>query len=431
MELFAARRRRLLERIDGVAVLAATPVALRNNDVEHDYRADSDLVYFTGFEEPDAVLVLSTTHPEHQAVMFVRPRDAERELWDGARVGVDGVVEAYGVDAAYPIGELKKRLPGYFTGASQLYFELGKQPPLDDTVLAAIKEARGKGRAPTLWPQTIHHPELVWHELRVTKDDEEITSLRRAIDITAEAHAAVMAKATPGIWEYQIEAELSAVFRRNGSPRCAYATIVGSGANATVLHYHANDRQVQPGELVLVDAGCELNYSAADVTRTFPVDGTFSTPQRKIYEVVLDAQLAAIDEARPGSTIERIHEQCLHRLVDGMVSLGLLEGERDELIASEAHRRYYMHRTSHWLGMDVHDVGAYFVGGESRKLGPGMVLTIEPGIYVAADDEQAPAELRGIGVRIEDDMLVTTDGAEVLSAAIPKTIAEVERACRG
>ncbi len=431
MELFAERRRRLLERIDGVAVIPAAPVALRNNDVEHDYRADSDLVYFTGFEEPDAVLVLSTVHPDHQAVMFVRPRDAEREVWDGARVGVEGAVEACGVDAAYPIDELERRLPGYFAGASQLTFELGKWPLIDPLVLDAIKEARGKGRTPTLWPQTIHHPESVWHEQRLIKDAAELEVLRRAVAITAEAHAAVMAKAEPGIWEYQIEAELSAVFRRNGSPRCAYATIVGSGTNATVLHYHANKRKVLPGELVLVDAGCELDYIAADVTRTFPVGGSFSSPQRKVYEVVLDAQEAAIEETRPGSTIEQIHERCLARLVAGMVRLGLLEGEVDELIAKDAHRRYYMHRTSHWLGMDVHDVGAYFVGGEPRKLAPGMVLTIEPGIYVAADDEQAPAELRGIGVRIEDDILVTADGAEVLSAAIPKTVAEVERACRG
>jgi len=431
MDRFVERRRRLLERIDGVAIIAAAPVALRNNDVEYDYRPDSDLVYFTGFEEPESVLVLSTVHAEHRAVLFVRDRDAERELWDGVRVGVEGVVEACGVDAAYAIGELAERLPTYLSGASRLYYELGKCTDLDPVVLAAIREARGKGRAPTLWPQSILHPEPYWHEQRLVKDEAEIAALRRAIAITAEAHEAVMAQAEPGIWEYQIEAELGAVFRRHGSPRVAYASIVGSGPNATVLHYHANDRQVQTGELVLVDAGCELDYIAADVTRTFPVDGTYSDPQRRVYEVVLAAQLAAIEETRPGATIESIHARCLDHLVDGMKDLGLLEGEREAIIQSEAYRRYYMHRTSHWLGMDVHDVGAYFVAGEPRKLAPGMVLTIEPGIYVAADDEKAPAELRGIGVRIEDDILVTAKGAEVLSAAIPKTIDEVEQACRG
>ncbi len=431
MELFAERRRRLLEQIDGVAVIAAAPVVFRNNDVEHDYRQDSDLVYFTGFEEPDSVLVLSSVHPEHQAVMFVRPPDAERELWNGARAGIEGVKERCALDAAFPIDELARRLPGYFSGADHLYYELGKQPRLDVMVLEAIGQARGKGRSPTRWPRAIHHPEPLWHDMRVVKSDQEIASLRRAVAITGEAHERAMAQAAPGMWEYQIEAELSAVFRRNGSPRPAYATIVGSGANATVLHYHANDRQVQAGDLLLVDAGCEMDYCAADVTRTFPVDGTFSDSQRAIYEVVLDAQLAAIAEAKPGTTIEAIHQACLSRLVDGMVSLQLLEGSRDEAIESEAYRRYYMHRTSHWLGMDVHDVGAYFVDGKPRQLEPGMVLTIEPGLYVAAGDEQAPAELRGVGLRIEDDILITAAGAEVLSAAIPKTIDEVERACRG
>jgi Xaa-Pro aminopeptidase len=431
MELFAERRRRLVEQIDGVAVIAAAPVALRNNDVEHDYRQDSDLYYFTGFEEPDSVLVLSSVHPEHRAVMFVRPLDAERELWNGARAGIEGAKERCGLDAAYPIEELAERLPGYFCGADHLYYEIGKQPRLDATVLEAVGQARGKGRTPTRWPQAIHHPEPLWHEMRMVKDDHEIAGLRRAIEITGQAHARAMAQAEPGVWEYQIEAELGAVFRRHGSPRCAYATIVGSGPNATVLHYHANDRQVQPGELVLVDAGCELDYCAADVTRTFPVDGRFSDAQRKLYEVVLDAQLAAIAEAKPGTTIEAIHQQCLNRLVEGMMSLGLLEGSRDEIIETETYRRYFMHRSSHWLGMDVHDVGAYFVGGKAKELGPGMVLTIEPGLYVAAGDERAPAELRGVGIRIEDDILITADGVEVLSAAIPKTIDEVERACQG
>lgn len=430
MPPFATRRLRVLEAIDGVAILAAAPVTIRNNDVEHDYRQDSDLHYLTGFDEPEAVLILTTVHDEHRSVLFVRPRDPEREVWDGARAGVDGAKELCGVDATFEIRELGKLLPKYLEGASNLYYELGLSPGLDKRVLGAIGRVRGRGRNRKAWPASIVHPDQLWHEMRLVKDEHELQAMRTAADITAEAHRKAMTVAEPGMHEYEVEAVFREVFRRRGAERAAYGPIVGSGPNATVLHYRANRRKMEDGDLLLIDAGCEYDYYASDVTRTFPVSGSFSEPQRRVYEVVLAAQEAAIEATAPGATIEGIHDVTRRKLVEGMVELGLLEGDVDTLIEEETFKRYYMHRTSHWLGMDVHDVGGYFVDGEPRKLTPGMVLTIEPGIYISAEDDQAPEALRGIGVRIEDDILVTEAGCENLTAAIPKTVDEVEAACR-
>ena len=431
MEVFAERRRRALDGLSGgVAVIPAAPVWIRNNDVEHEYRQDSDLFYLTGFDEPESVLVLTTAHAEHRSVLFVREKDPEREVWEGERAGVAGAKERLGVDATYPIGELAERLPGYFAGASTLHYELGREGGLDELVFAAISQARGRGRVRTPWPNKIAHPEQLIHEMRLFKSSAERELMRHAAAITDEGHRAVMAAVAPGKHEYAMEAILRDVFRRSGSERPAYQPIVGSGPNATVLHYHANNRLMEDGDLLLVDAGCEYEYYACDVTRTFPVNGTFSEPQRKVYEVVLAAQEAAIEAAVPGSTIERVHEIACEVLVRGMVAIGLLEGDEKKLVDDQSFRRFYMHRTSHWLGMDVHDVGAYFVDGDARPFAPGMVLTIEPGIYIAAGDQEAPAEYRGIGVRIEDDILITDDGNDNLTRAIPKTVEEVERACQ-
>jgi Xaa-Pro aminopeptidase len=430
MPPYAERRRRVLDAIQAVAIVFAAPLTVRNGDVEHEWRQDSDLYWLTGFHEPDAVLLLSKVHAEHRSVMFVRPRDKEREAWEGPRAGVEGAVERFGVDAAFPIDELGKRLPEYLTGAAELVYELGRSPELDARVAAAITQARARGRTPKPWPRSIVHPETVLHELRLVKDASEIALVRQAVAITAEAHLGAMRAGRAGRHEYEIDALIREVFGRNGAARAAFSPTVGSGPNGTVLHYHCGRRRLEPGELVLVDAGCEYEYYAADVTRTFPVDGRFAPAQRAIYEVVLAAELAGIARARPGATIEDIHRTVQERLVDGLLALGLCQGARDEIIAAEGHKRYTIHRTSHWLGMDVHDVGAYFVAGEARPLAPGMILTIEPGLYVPVDDEQAPAEMRGIGVRIEDDVLITADGHENLSAAVPKTIAEVEQACR-
>lgn len=431
MELFAERRRRLLETIRGVAIVASMPVAARNSDIEHPYRQDSDLYYFTGFEEPDAVLLMSSVHPEHHTVMFVRPRDAEREQWEGSRVGVEGAKERLGVDVAYPMGELAQRLPDYLMGAPELHYQIGHRPKLDEKVLAAMLQARGRTRSPQVRPRRIIHPEETWHEARLRKDARELELMRRAAAISMDGFREVMRATKPGSFEYEVGADLTAAFERRGAERVAFQTIIASGPNATVLHYVSNRRRIEPGDLVVLDAGCEYGYYASDITRTWPVSGRFTAPQRALYQVVLDAQLAALAACRPGATVDGIHKLTIAKLVEGMVGVGLMRGAVDDIVQSDGFKRYYMHRTSHWLGLDVHDVGAYYVDGQSRVLEPGMVLTIEPGLYVGVSDEQAPAELRGIGIRIEDSVIVTADGHENLTAALPKTVAEVEAFCAG
>ncbi|MSP25753.1 MAG: M24 family metallopeptidase [Myxococcales bacterium] len=431
MDIYAERRRQVLERIEGAAIILSAPATIRNNDVEQPWRQDSDLYYLTGCDEPESVLVLSKTHAEHRAVLFLRPRDPEREVWDGERVGVEAAPARFGVDAAFPITELRKSLPAYLNGASELVYEHGRQHELDTLVDQAVTDVRARGRAVAGWPRTRRHPDGVWHELRLRKSDAELALMRRAAAITTEAHVAAMAAARAGAFEYELEAVLLEAFHRGGAERVAYSPIVGSGPNATVLHYRANRRKLEEGELILIDAGCEYGYYASDVTRTFPVNGRYSVPQRKIYEAVLAAQEAAILATKPGTTIEELHAITVRTLTAGMLDVGLLTGTLEEALEKEEYRRYYMHRTSHWIGMDVHDVGAYFVGGKPRPLEPGMVFTIEPGIYVGANDLRAPPEFRGIGVRIEDDILVTETGHENLTAAIPKSVDEIERACRG
>jgi Xaa-Pro aminopeptidase len=430
MEAFSERRRRLLDQIDGALLLFSMPVALRNGDVEHEYRQDSDLYYLTGFAEPESALLLTTRHEQHRAVLFVRPRDPEREAWDGERAGVDGAVARFGVDAAFPIGELDEKLPKYLSGVTRLYHRLGRDRRSDDRVLDAVAKARGRGRTEHAWPTEIVDPAVVLHGMRAIKSDAEVATMRRAAEITRDAHVAAMRLAGPGRFEHELEAALREVFRRSGAERTAYEPIVGSGPNATVLHYRSNNRRIEDGELVLIDAGCEVDYYACDVTRTFPASGAFSPPQRRIYEVVLDAQRAAIEVAKPGATLEEAHDAAVRIVAAGLVELGLLEGPPEKAVEERTYRRYFMHRTSHWLGMDVHDVGAYFVGGKPRPLEAGLVLTVEPGIYIRKGDATVPAEYRGIGVRIEDDVLVTEGGYRVLTDDIPKSIDDVERACR-
>jgi Xaa-Pro aminopeptidase len=430
MEPYLERRARVLERIHGVLVVLSMPVAYRNADVEHEYRQDSDLYYLSGFAEPDSVLVLSNVHPEHRFVLFVRPRDPEREIWDGPRAGVDGAVSHYGADAAFPIGELAERLPAYLA-ADRLYFRLGRDRDGDDKVLAAVARARGRGRTPSLWPTEIVDPATVLHELRLRKSRDEVARMRRAAEITRDAHVGAMNIAAPGRWEYELEAVIRETFRRNGAERPAYAPIVGSGPNSTILHYRTNNRRLEDGDLVLIDAGCEYDYYASDVTRTFPVSGTFSRPQRVIYDAVLEAQAAAIAAVQPGATLEGVHDVAVRTVVARLLTAGLLTGDAEKILAEHTYRRFFMHKTSHWLGMDVHDVGGYFQAGQPRALEPGMVLTVEPGIYVRDDDAEAPPEYRGIGVRIEDDVLVTESGRRELTADIPRDPGDVERACGG
>lgn len=424
---FAERRRRFLEAAgSGAAIFASTPVAVRNNDVEHDYRQDSDLYYLTGFDEPEAVLVLTSEHPDHRVVLFVRPRDKDRETWDGPRAGLEGAKADFGADAAYPIADLAKHLPEYLKDVSRLHYRLGVDRAFDNCVLDAIAEVKRKARTGVSAPREIVDSGVIVHEMRMRKSAAEIDVMCKAAAITAEAHAAAMQIARPGRYEYEVEAELMRVFRARGAERPAYGSIVGSGPNATILHHRRNDRQIRPGELLLIDAGAEFGYYACDVTRTFPVSGSFSEAQRTLYQIVLDAQLAAIQAVRPGVTLPYVHAAAVEVLAEGLVQLGIIEGPASEAIENETYKPYYMHRTSHWLGMDVHDVGDYHVHRRPRLLEPGFVLTVEPGLYIAAGSP-CDAKWHGIGIRIEDDVLVTDVGHRVLTDTIPKSVEDLER----
>lgn len=428
-EEFAARRARVLTAIGpGLLIVPAAPVHLRNNDVEHEYRQDSDLYYLSGFDEQESVLVLSGAS-EQAFTLFVRPRDPEREVWDGARAGVEGAVQRFGADVAFPVAELAAKLPELMRNVTRLYYALGRDRGFDQLVLDAVAQARRRARTGGTWPIEIVDPTVVLHELRLLKSDAEIALMQRAAEITREGHVAAMASCRPGMYEYEIEALLRRIFRERGAERQAYSPIVGSGPNATVLHHRRNDRRMCEGELLLIDAGCEYEYYAADVTRTFPVSGTFSASQRSIYEIVLAAQLASIDATRPGATLDEIHQASVRCITSGLVELGIIEGPVDQAIQEQRYKPYYMHKTSHYLGMDVHDVGPYFVGDKPRPLSPGVVITIEPGIYIAESATKVAPQFRGIGIRIEDDVLVTDSGHRVLTAGIPKTVEEVERAC--
>ncbi|KPK16695.1 MAG: hypothetical protein AMJ62_04260 [Myxococcales bacterium SG8_38] len=430
MSEFAQRREKLLEAMgDGVAVLPSAPLALRNHDVEHPYRQDSDLYYLTRFDEPESLLVLTNQHDEHRTVLFVRPRKREREIWDGPRAGVEGAVERFGADAAFPIDELDDRLPDYLGNVERLHYRLGRDERTDAKVLGCLNHLRRGARRGVTAPEVIVDPSVHLHEMRLRKSDAELGTMRQGAAITREAHLRAMQVARPGVHEYEIDAELLHVFRRHGCERPAYESIVGSGPNATILHYRAGNRALTEGELVLIDAGCEHDYYASDVTRTFPANGKFSGEQRAVYEVVLHAQKASIEAVRPGVTLQDIHDGAVRMLTEGLVSIGLLEGDVDALVEEKKYEPFYMHRTSHWLGMDVHDVGRYYVAGKQRLLEPGFVLTVEPGLYIATDAEDVDPRWRGIGVRIEDDVAVIPTGCDVLTEGIPKEIDDVEAAC--
>jgi len=431
MSEFAARRKRLLDAMgDGVALFPSAPLALRNQDVEHPYRQDSDLYYLTGFDEPESVLLLTNQHEEHSAVLFVRPKKREREIWDGPRAGVEGAVERFGADAAFPIDELGKRLPDYLGNVERLHYRIAKNSESDAILFDCLNLLRRGGRRGVTAPEAIIDSSVHLHEMRLRKSPAELATMREAAAITEEAHLRAMKLTKPGMREYEIDAELIHIYRKHGCERPAYESIVGSGPNATILHYRAGNRIMNDGELVLIDAGCEHEYYASDVTRTFPVNGRFSDAQQAIYELVLRAQDSAIAAVKPKATLEEIHAQAVRTITEGLVDLGLLSGDLDTLIDEKKYEPFYMHRTSHWLGMDVHDVGRYYLGGKHRPLEQGFVLTVEPGIYIASDAEDVDERWRGIGVRIEDDVVVTQSGAEVLTAGVPKTIADVEAACR-
>lgn len=425
---FIRRRRRLLAELDGgvLVAFAATPT-LRNNDVCHEFRQDSDFHYLTGFDEPDAALVLVGGEAP-RSVAFVRPKDSEREVWDGECMGVEGAA-ALGFDEVRPIDELAEALPRLSSGRTTLFARFEEEGLVDPRLCRALHAARREGRRGATYPTTVVDSATLVHEMRRRKDASELSLMERAIDITGRAHLAAMARAAPGVYEYEIEAVLRAEFRASGSERVAYEPIVGSGYNATVLHYVKNQRQMLDGELLLIDAGCEFGYYAADITRTFPVNGRFSPAQRDVYEVVLAAQKAAIAAAGPGATLERLHDEATRCISEGLITLGVLAGSAREVEAEGRYKSFFMHKTSHYLGMDVHDVGRYFDAGRPRPLDPGVVITVEPGLYFGRD-ANVPERYRGIGVRIEDDVLIEADGARVLSSHVPKELDDVERACR-
>lgn len=423
-----ARRKSICDQLgDGVLVLPSPAISLRNNDVEHEFRQSSDFFYLTGFEEPDCVLVLSG-RPEGY-VLFVRSKDPEREIWDGRRAGVEGARELFGADQAFPIDELDQRLVDLLVDVRRVYYRLGEHRDFDARFLNVLDRVRARGRTGSEWPTEIVDPAVVLHEARLFKSELELSYMRRAAEITADAHRAAMTACRPGMYEYEIEALLLHDFRKAGSRRVAYPCIVGSGVNATILHYRENNRLMREGDLLLIDAGAEWNHYAADVTRTFPVGGRFSEPQRALYAIVLEAQLAAIEQARPGRTLEAVHDAAARVIASGLIDLGFLTGAVDEVLEQKKLKPYFMHRTSHWLGMDVHDVGRYHRDHEPRPLEAGMVITVEPGIYVSENDENVPAEFRGIGIRIEDDVVITHGEPDVLTGGAPKTIEDVEAAC--
>jgi len=409
----------------GALLLFSAPVSYRNNDVEQDYRQDSDLYYLLGFEEPESALLL-IAGSTRRVVVFLRQRDPARETWDGPRLGVEAAAHALEVDEAYPVSELESKLKETLSGCEQLYHALGQNNANDQLVLKTLRALRADVRKGGSWPMTITEPGKVLHEMRLFKDESEQATLARALEITDTAHRRAMQNAHPGVWEYELEAVLRAEFRRQGSPRVSYSPIVASGVNATVLHHRNNDRQSRAGELILIDAGCELGYQSTDITRTFPVDGRFTPIQRQAYEIVLGAQEQAIAAVRPGTTLDAIHELTVRVLCEGLLSLGILQGDLERVIEDGSYKKYYMHRTSHWLGMDVHDVGRYHVGGQPRPLECGMLLTVEPGLYFPATEQAVPEGLRGCGIRIEDDVLVTHDSQQNLSLAIPKTVEQIE-----
>ena len=422
-----ARRRKQLMRLvgaDGIVIVPAAPERTRSNDTLYPYRQDSDFHYLCGFPEPEAVLALIPGRAAGETLLFCRERDPERERWDGPRTGLDGAVDAYGIDDAYPIGDIDDILPGLIEGRSRIYYHLGRDPDFDQRLIGWVNRVRADVRRGAVPPHEISALGSLLHELRLIKSKAELTLMREAARISIAAHKRAWAAIRPGLREYHLEAELLAEFRR-GDAVPAYESIVGAGANACILHYRAGREELRADELLLIDAGAEYGNYAADITRTVPIGGRFTAAQRALYAVVLDAQQAAIEEARPGRPFSAMHDAAVKGITEGLIALGLIEGPVRSALKNERYRPFYMHKTGHWIGLDVHDVGDYRIDGHWRELEPGMVCTVEPGIYIAPDAAVA-TKWRGIGIRIEDDVAITAGDPEVLTAALPKCVADIE-----
>jgi len=428
LEEYGRRRQRLIEQMapDSIAILSASPERVRSRDTHHPYRQDSDFYYLTGFLEPDAVLALIPGREHGEAVLFCKERDPTKELWDGFLVGPEGAVADYQMDDAFPIADIDDILPGLIEGRSRVYYSIGRDAAFDARVMEWVNTIRSKVRSGAKPPGEFVALEHSLHDMRLYKSAAEVKVMKQAGQISAEAHCRAMKLAHPGLREYQLEATILHCFMDHGARQPAYPSIVGSGSNACILHYIDNQAVLQEGDLVLIDAGCELEGYAADITRTFPVSGKFSPEQKALYEVVLAAQEAAIAAVKPENHWNRPHEAALEVLSQGLLDLGILRGTLDEVIEQGLYRPYFMHRTGHWLGLDVHDVGDYKIGGAWRVLEPGMAMTIEPGLYIGPHDEHVDPKWRGIGIRIEDDVVVTRDGCQILTGGVPKSIAEIE-----
>ena len=425
---YSQRRQQLMAQMteNSIAIVPTAVETVRNRDVEHPFRQDSDFYYLSGFPEANACLVLIPGREQGEYILFCEDKDPALEIWSGRRTGPEGAARDFFADEAYPIEALESVMPGLLEGKSRIYTEMGANSQFDSQLLHWVNKVKAMVRKGAEVPHEYSVLGHLLHEMRLIKSSAEIAMMQKAADISAAAHCRAMKNAKPGCFEYQLEADIVHEFMREGSRWPAYPSIVGGGENACILHYTNNDMMIEEGSLILIDAGCELDYYAADITRTFPVSGKFSPEQKALYELVLNAQLAAIEQVKPGNNWNAGHEAAVEVLVTGLVELGLLKGDVQQLIEDESYREFYMHRTGHWLGMDVHDVGEYRINKEWRPLKPGMVLTVEPGLYVAPDCEDVDVRWRGIGIRIEDDVVVTEDGCHILSHKVPKTVAEIE-----
>ncbi len=426
---YRERRQQFLKRLGPhqVAVVASAPPRSRNRDVEYPYRQNSDFHYLTGFDEPEAMAVFIPERPAGEYVLFCREYNAEMAVWTGHHAGLEGAISDFGADEAFPISQLAEKLPELLGNRQAIHYAIGQESTLDQTIFQALNAVRARGRAGIEAPGQLIHIDQILHEMRLIKSEAEQAVMRQAADISVKAHLRAMQATRPGRYEYEIEAEFLHELGLNGIRSPAYPSIVASGHNACVLHYTENKNMLQAGDLLLIDAGGELDHYAADITRTFPVSGRFSKAQKIIYELVLEAQLAALRQIKPGKRWIDPHDAAVKVLTRGLIELGLLQGKLPRSIQDETYKQFYMHRTGHWLGMDVHDVGAYRQqDGHWRSFEPGMVLTVEPGLYIAPDCESVDPEWRGIGVRIEDDVLITRKGHEVLTADLPKTVDALE-----
>jgi Xaa-Pro aminopeptidase len=431
--IFSERRSQLSEKVleDSAIIISSASVKSRISDTEYAYRQDSNFYYLSGYEEPESLLLIRPDHDKEKFVMFCRERDPLREQWDGFRTGQEGAIEQYGADAAHSINSIGEMMPSLLEGVKNIYFSMSAPCGVDLKISDWIESIRKNTRAGAEPPQNLLSLDSILHEMRLIKEDYEMNLMRQAANITTEAHVRAMQAVTPGMFEYQLEAEYLYAFNKNGARSPAYNSIVGGGNNSCILHYVENNAELQDGDLVLVDAGCEYQYYASDVTRTFPVNGKFSPEQKEIYSIVLEAHKQSMEEAKPGNKWNLMHEKSVEVIVEGLLSIGLLKGTKEEIIEKGEYSKFYMHRIGHWLGMDVHDVGSYKQDGDWRELEKGMVMTVEPGIYILDSIEGIDDKWKGIGVRIEDDIAITDSGFELLTPDVPRTIEEVEQTVQG